>query len=88
MSLGLHGKDLTTAMGEVVSNVAEISKSMSSQSLSAHSGNLPLPKTLGYAWGTSPTLSQNVLLLDVTGRSLLLPMLFMTSPLVSIEKLI
>jgi hypothetical protein len=66
-----------------MASVSELKENVNTPSKGIQGSSRSIPLGLGYAWGTSPTLMENVLLLDATGRSLLLPMPFMTSPMVS-----
>jgi hypothetical protein len=43
----------------------------------------PVPSALSYPWTTSPTLAENVLLLDAIERRVLMPMMLMSSLMVS-----
>jgi hypothetical protein len=63
-------------------SVTELKERVTKLSSVVQESSQPIPAGLGYAWGTSPTLTENVLLLDATGRRLLLPTLFMTSLMV------
>jgi hypothetical protein len=72
-----------SAMGIMMASVSELKENVNTLSRGIQGSSQSIPAGLGYAWGTSPTLTENVLLLDATGRSLLLPMPFMTSPMVS-----
>ena len=75
-----------SAMGTMIANVSELKENVNTLSKTIRGGSQSIPPGLGYAWGTSPTLMENVLLLDATGRSLLLPMPFMVSPMVCQNK--
>jgi hypothetical protein len=70
-------------MSIMMASVSELKENVNTLSKGIQGSSQSIPAGLGYAWGTSPTLTENVLLLDATGRSLLLPMPFMTSPMVS-----
>lgn len=74
-------------MTTMLMNVTELKEHVINLSSVVQESSRPIPAGLGYAWGTSPTLTENVLLLDATGRSLLLPMPFMASPIVRTPKL-
>ena len=50
-----------------------------------HEANSRFPQSLGYPWEASSALSENVLLFDANGRSLLLPILFLSSPEASLS---
>jgi len=70
-------------MSVMLASVSELRDNVNKLSNSIQGGGQSIPPGLGYSWGTSPTIAENVLLLDATGRSLLLPMPFMTSPMAS-----
>jgi hypothetical protein len=72
-----------STMGKMLASVSELKENVNTLSNDIQGCGQSIPAGLGYAWGTSPTIAENVLLLDATGRSLLLPMPFMTSPMVS-----
>jgi hypothetical protein len=69
-------------VGSILSDVANLRTEMSVVVKALQSWNSPY-KGLGYPWEASASLSENVLLLDANGRSVLLPMLFLSSPTVS-----
>jgi hypothetical protein len=74
---------MSSKMLAILASVSELKENVNKLSNGIQGGGQSIPAGLGYAWGTSPTVAENVLLLDATGRSLLLPMPFMTSPMVS-----
>jgi hypothetical protein len=74
---------MSSTMGAMLASVSELKENVNKLSYGIQGGGQSIAAGLGYAWGTSPTITENVLLLDATGRSLLLPMPFMTSPMVS-----
>lgn len=74
---------MSSTMGAMLTSVSELKENENKLSYGIQGGAQSIAAGFGYAWGTSPTITENVLLLDATGRSLLLPMPFMTSPMVS-----
>jgi hypothetical protein len=75
-------------MGVIISNVADLRTDVSIVVKALQHWTSPTERSLGYPWEASASLSENVLLLDANGRSMLLPMLFMTSPMVSHSRLL
>jgi hypothetical protein len=66
------------------SSVVDMRTDISAMSKSIQASTSRLPRSLGYPWEACSSLAENVLLLDANGRSLLLPMLFLSSPRVSL----
>ncbi len=69
-------------IGSILSDVTDLRTDVSVVVKALQSWGFPKAGNLGYTWEASASLSENVLLLDANGRRVLLPMLFLSSPLV------
>jgi hypothetical protein len=74
---------INSQVGSILSDVADLRTDVSIVVKALQSWDSPGTKSLGYPWEASASLSENVLLLDANGRNVLLPMLFLSSPMVS-----
>jgi hypothetical protein len=69
-------------VGSILTDVANLRTDVSIVVKALQSWDSLRTKSLGYPWEASASLSENVLLLDANGRSVLLPMLLLSSPMV------
>jgi len=69
-------------VGSILSDIANLRTDVSNVVKALQSWDSPRMKSLGYPWEASASLLENVLLLDANGRNVLLPMLFLSSPMV------
>jgi hypothetical protein len=74
---------MESKIGSILSDVADLRTDVSTVVKALQPWASPKARSLGYPWEASADFSENVLLLDANGRSVLLPMLFLTSPMVS-----
>ena len=79
-----HTKAVDSQFQRLFSSVVDMRTDISAISKSSQTSTSRFPRSLGYPWEASSSLAENVLLLDANGRSLLLPMLFLSSPKVSL----
>jgi hypothetical protein len=74
---------MESKVGSILSDVANLQTDVSIVVEALQPWASPKARSLGYPWEASASLRENVLLLDANGRSVLLPMLFLSSPVVS-----
>ncbi|KAL2068468.1 hypothetical protein VTL71DRAFT_16566 [Oculimacula yallundae] len=75
----LHSESIMQTSATILSNVVDIRASITSIS-QAIQPLKSIPPTLGYAWESSSSLSDHVTLLDAIGRSVILPLILISSP--------
>jgi hypothetical protein len=78
-----HTEVVDSQFQRLFSSVVDMRTDISAMSKSMQTSSSQLPRSLGFPWEASSSLAENVLLFDANGRSLLLPMLFLSTPHVS-----
>lgn len=81
-----NSETIGSKVGSILSDIADLRTDVSVVVKVLRSWGSPEARRLGYPWEASASLAENVLLLDANGRSVLLPMLFLSSPVVSYFK--
>jgi hypothetical protein len=83
--MGAHAAGLSSNMERMFSSIAHVQADTSLISTTLQSWQRPVISNLGYTWEDTSSLAQSVLLLDSIGRNIPLPLLFFSSPRVSLK---